>query len=97
MDYDERLCKKQQEKNDYYLEVFEKDLIESGLKSITIRRHLANVDFYINQYLLREMPNEMQVGCGSAIDMFLGDYFIHKCMWSTPETIKSTAANIKKF
>ena len=31
------------------------------------------------------------------IDSFLGDFFIRKCMWSTPENIKSTAASIKKF
>lgn len=31
------------------------------------------------------------------LDMFLGDFFIRKCMWSTPGTIKSTAASIKKF
>jgi len=31
------------------------------------------------------------------IDDFLGNFFIRKCMWSTPSTIKSTAASIKKF
>ena len=31
------------------------------------------------------------------IDEFLGEFFIRKCMWSTPATIKSTAASIKKF
>lgn len=31
------------------------------------------------------------------LDMFLGYFFIRKCMWSTPGTIKSTAASIKKF
>ena len=31
------------------------------------------------------------------IDMFLGYFFIRKCMWSTPASIKSTAASIKKF
>ena len=31
------------------------------------------------------------------IDSFLGNFFIRKCMWSTPGTIKSTAASIKKF
>ena len=36
-------------------------------------------------------------GCGIKINMFLGCFFIHKCMWSTPGTIKSTAASIKKF
>ena len=31
------------------------------------------------------------------IDDFLGYFFIRKCVWSTPATIKSTAASIKKF
>lgn len=33
----------------------------------------------------------------SHLDMFLGFFFIRKCMWSTPATVKSTAASIKKF
>lgn len=28
---------------------------------------------------------------------FLRDYFIRKCMWSTPSTVKTTAASLKKF
>ena len=28
---------------------------------------------------------------------FFGYFFIRKCMWSTPSTIKTTAASIKKF
>src|SRR5690554_4763778 len=93
----ERLCKLQQDKNDEYLGVFEKDLMASGLRQKTITKHLNNVDFYINTYLLREEPLEMTAGCGYKIDMFLGYFFIHKCMWSTPDTIKTTAASIKKF
>lgn len=31
------------------------------------------------------------------IDDFLGYFFIRKCMWSTPSTIKSNVASIKKF
>ena len=31
------------------------------------------------------------------IGNFLGEFFIRKCMWSTPATIKSTATSIKKF
>lgn len=69
----------------------------AGLNQKTIRRHLNNIDFYINTYLLREVPLEMAEGCGERIDMFLGYFFIHKCMWSTPGTIKSTAASIKKY
>lgn len=49
-----------------------------------IANHVDNVESYINDYLLREDTLEMQEGCGSRIDMFLGYFFIHKCMWSTP-------------
>ena len=28
---------------------------------------------------------------------FLDYFFIHKCMWSTPSTLRSTAASLKKF
>ena len=31
------------------------------------------------------------------IDMFLGDWFIRKCMWSSKNSIKETASSIKKF
>ncbi|GAA4057447.1 hypothetical protein [Amphibacillus indicireducens] len=99
MDYDEyeKLCEKQREANDKYLGIFENDLKEASLKPKTIKDHLFNADFYINEYLLRMEPSEMQEGCGYKIDLFLGDFFIRKCMWSTPGTIKSTAASIKKF
>jgi len=93
----EMQCKQQQEKNNSYLGIFERDLMVVGLTHKTISNHVSNVDFYINDYLLREAPLEMPEGCGSSIDMFLGYFFIHKCMWSTPGTIKTTAASIKKF
>ena len=31
------------------------------------------------------------------IDMFLGDCFIRKCMWSSKNSVKETAASIKKI
>lgn len=89
-------CQKQMRRNDRFLEIFEEDLLSAGLNRNTVRKHLFNVDFYINTYLLREEPLDMEQGC-TKIDMFLGYYFIHKCMWSTPGNIKTTAASIKKF
>lgn len=83
-------------KNSEYLVLFEQALIADGLKDSTIKRHLSNVDFYINEFLLYEEPLTMDYGVGR-IDSFLGDFFIRKCMWSTPGNIKSTAASIKKF
>lgn len=98
MDYDEynKSCDEIRDKNSEYLELFEQALLESGLKDSTIRRHLSNVDFYINDFLLYEEPLTIEYGI-SKIDSFLGDFFIRKCMWSTPGNIKTTAASIKKF
>ena len=99
VDYDEheRLAKEQKSKNETYLEVFKEELVEAGLKEKTIQNHLFNVDFYINEYLLRFETNKMEDGCGYEFDSVLGDFFIRKCMWSTPASIKTTAASLKKF
>lgn len=96
-EYEEK-CKEIQEKNKTYLEEFQEDLLEANLANKTIRKHLNNVNFYINTYLLREDALEMINGSDPYyIDNFLGNIFIRKCMWSSPQTIKETAASIKKF
>ena len=48
----EEECKKIRTENAKLLELFATDL--DGLSEKTIQRHLRNVDFYINTYLLRE-------------------------------------------
>ena len=98
MDYDnyQIACNEIRAKNNEYLDLFEEALITDGLKSSTIKRHLSNVDFYINEFLLYNEPLTMDYGT-ARIDSFLGEFFIRKCMWSTPGNIKSTAASIKKF
>ena len=97
-DYEEyeRECDKIRQTNEELLALFEEELQDSGLSAKTVRRHLSNADFYINEYLLREEPRPMEDGI-TELDMFLGFFFIRKCMWSTPGTIKSTATSIKKF
>ncbi len=87
-------CDKIREENKRYLEVFLEDI--NGLSDKTVNAHLGNADFYINDYLLSEEALTMDQGIFN-INSFLGDYFIRKCMWSTPASIKSTAASIKKF
>lgn len=76
MNYEEyeMQCKQQREKNNSYLGIFERDLMESGLTHKTISNHVSNVDFYINDYLLREAPLEMQEGCGSKYQEILQVY-----------------------
>ena len=68
-------CRKQIERNEKFLEMFERDLVSVGLPQTTIRKHLSNVDFYINTYLLREEPLGMERGCFK-IDTFFG-YFLY--------------------
>ena len=94
-DYD-RQCDLMRERNERFLALFESDMRAAGLAESTIRKHLDNVDFYLNVYLLHYDVHEMEYGCHD-IDGFLGDFFIRKCMWSTPGTIKTNATSIKKF
>jgi len=98
MEYEEyeKECNKIRKDNEKYLAAFRYSLEESGLSTKTINSHLGNVDFYINEFLMRYEPTPMIKGCHS-IGAFLGDFFIRKCMWSTPNNIKTTAASIKKF
>lgn len=40
----------------------------------------------------------MENGCKDEyLSDFFGYFFIRKCMWSTPDTVKSTIASLKKF
>lgn len=98
MDYNTYLkkCADIKELNNSLLELFSDDLKKAGLADKTIKRHLSNVDFYINEYLLRTDALSMESGV-TMIDDFLGNFFIRKCMWSTPANIKTTATSIKKF
>lgn len=92
----EKECERIRSENEKYLQIFLSEMIEKGLSEKTIRSHLDNVDFYINDFLLREEPIPVNQGC-YWIDMFLGDFFIRKCMWSTPSSIKKTTSSLKKF
>lgn len=94
-DYETELTKVENE-NSKYLNVFEKNLIKQGLSNKTIRNHVSNVEFYINDFLNYYELQHMQQGCYQ-IDEFLGDWFIRKAMWSSCTNITSTAASIKKF
>lgn len=98
MDYEEyeKSCNAIRKENATLLGIFETCLTSKGLSQKTINRHIENVDFYINDYLLYADALPMEAGV-SRVDDFLGYFFIRKCMWSTPGTIKSTASSIKKF
>jgi len=82
--------------NEIYLAGFGKWLKSKGLSQKTIDTHIANVDFYINDYLCYYDMLDVSRGCHE-IYGFLGNWFIRKAMWASCAHIKSNAAGIKKF
>ena len=92
----ERECELIRGENAAYLAAFERSLVDAGLSRKTVRRHIENIDFYINDYLLRYDASPMPEGTGM-VSSFLGDYFIRKCAWSSPDAIRQYAASLKKF
>lgn len=71
-------------------------LEKKSLSNKVINRHISNVDFYINDYLLYSDIIQAKDGA-IEINGFFGDWFIRKAMWASATAIKSTAASLKKF
>lgn len=92
----EVLVEKNTKRNEKFLKEFAKWLDEKGLTEKTKRKHLGNIDLYINDYLNYYDVSKMEDGI-LEINGFLGDWFIRKCLWSSRNSIKETAASIKKF
>lgn len=84
------------EENRPLLADFEKWLSEKGLAASTIQRHVENVDFYVDSYLLDSegLPAREGAGC---VSMYLGYWFIRKALWSSASSIKQNAVSLKKF
>ncbi len=89
-------CKRIRTSNKKLLDDFESWLRKSSLTEKTISKHIDNIDFYINEYLLYEDAVEPQDGV-HGVSMFLGYWFIRKAMWASASSIKSNAASLKKF
>ena len=89
---------KLQKENKKYYQVFHKDLVDSGLKDKTIDKHMSNVEFYLDEFAAGHLElNMIEATDAFCLDDFFGYFFIRKCMWSTPATIKETIAGLKKF
>ena len=95
LDYEARI-KANEKQNEEYLRIFENELKEKGLSAKTIREHVSNVDLLLNHYLPGyEEDYQMADGMNSLYGFF--DFFIRKCMWSTPASVKKMGASLKKF
>ena len=85
-------------KNNAIIEQFQQSLENQKLSAKTIRTHVDNIEFYLNEYVAYfECENYLASGNTFHIGQFLGYYFIHKCMWSTPASIKTYITSLKKF
>jgi intergrase/recombinase len=89
-------CKRIRRANQKLLASFEAWLKSSSLSAKTVKNHLSNIDFYINEYLLYEDPREAKDGICSVSD-YLGYWFIKKTTWASQSSIKSNASSLKKF
>ncbi len=94
-DYEEEVAR-EKEKNEKILGIFEKWLNKNGLKEKTINKHINNVSFYINEYLLYDECIPANEGITS-INGFFDWFFPRKAMWSSKATTKETVASLKKF
>ena len=74
--------KENRKRNDKFLNEFETYLKKNKLSDKAIRNHVSNVDLYINEFLNYYDVTKMEDGMFE-IGMFLGDWYIRKCMWST--------------
>ena len=86
--------------NKKYMDMFLKDLKAAGLSEKTINNHFENVDFYLTDYLpfTDNDSTDMKAGAETFnLRDYFGYFYIHKCMWSTPNNLKTTGASIKKF
>ncbi len=68
----------------------------SGLKEKTVRKHMQNVDFYINDYLLYDDCTCAKDGV-SSLNVFFNWFFPRKAMWSSKASTKEITASLKKF
>jgi hypothetical protein len=85
-----------EKKNSLLIESFQKYLSSKSLKQQTIQNHLDNVDFFVNDFLLRYKIIPAEKGADE-VGEFLGDFFIRKAMWSNKAAIQQNIASFNKF
>ena len=86
----------EREKNKILLTKFEEYLNTKSISPKTIKKHISNIDFYANQFLLYYDVIELEKGF-LEIGSFLGDFFIRKTCWASKTSILENITSLKKF
>ncbi len=93
---DEKRLKKRENHNNRLIAKFKDYLEKKSLKPKTIGKHIFNIKFFANNYLLYYDDSAIEEGF-LGIGSFLGYYFIRKTNWSSKSTILENITSIKKF
>lgn len=83
-------------RNDGYLREYENWLFEVGHVRIDVAQRVTDVSTFLNFFCVEHEGIEMREGAGE-VGRYLGNLFIRRVMWSTPDTIRTTAGSIKEF
>lgn len=78
------------------LDIFRDWLEQAQLSVKTIERHMSNANFFLDAYLPSMSAETIQDACGYVPD-YLGYFLIHKCTWTSANTIRQNATSLKKF
>ncbi len=89
-------CKKRKEENHTFLIGLTRYLENKNLSKKTINKHVSNIDFYINEFLLYESPEKASEGV-NCLNYYFGYWFIRKAMWASPTSIKESITSLKHF
>ncbi len=89
-------CKRIKKKNKTLLIGFEAYLKDKNLSKNTIGKHVENIDFFINEFLLYEDSASPEDGVDQ-VSYFLGYWFIRKAMWASEASISANITSLKHF
>ena len=87
--------KQNRERNKKYIKEFKDRLKDNSFSEKTIKRHIKNIDLFINEYLNYYEITKMEDGI-KEVNSFLDSWFIEKCL-ATKSSVKEEIASIKKF
>lgn len=101
----EKIVKSIHKRNDNLIYNFEGWLKRSGLGEKTVKNHVDNISFFLNDFVTYQDISEDEnytTLCHAEdgiklVGEFLGYWFIRKAMWASESSIKSNITTIKKF
>lgn len=91
-DYDKEFDKVRK-RNREILEIFNKDL--SSLSDKTRKDHINNASLFLEDFFYREGLENVTEAAAYIPSFF--SFFIDKCAWAAPSSVKSLAGSMKKF